>query len=353
MAQKIIWHLISNRWNSAITEYALSASRALEKLGYRNIFSPMLGSPAEKRAKDLNLETVSFHGFSLKNFPEIHKFSKTIECDAVLLYGGKETFLARFLGQKRLFRFLGQDLNKTLMRYPFLFSISYSHISKFILPNKILSEQITRLGSSKPQSCIYLGVEFLYSEQKSIKNEILILGRLDPVKGHKHALRFFSKMLEIWPQNVQAPQLHIIGEDANLSARELLSFAESLGLELNKNVLITNHRVPNVQERLSQSCLGLIPSVGSEHICRVAEEFLSLGTPIFVSGAGATEEALFAGAGVCYRNQEDEEIARQLKELVLKSIQEKPSDRRERAQQAREIFSLEAMGKNLEEFIFS
>ena len=50
MVSRIVWHLVSNRWNSAVTEFAISAARALEGLGYQNIISPKNQSPAHNLA---------------------------------------------------------------------------------------------------------------------------------------------------------------------------------------------------------------------------------------------------------------------------------------------------------------
>jgi hypothetical protein len=36
---RVVWILCSNRWNSAITEYALSAARALKLSGWSVFFS--------------------------------------------------------------------------------------------------------------------------------------------------------------------------------------------------------------------------------------------------------------------------------------------------------------------------
>ena len=62
-----IWHLISNRWNSAITEYSLSCTRSLLKETSLSVYSPMIGSPAQKRALKYGLDVRGFADFSLKS----------------------------------------------------------------------------------------------------------------------------------------------------------------------------------------------------------------------------------------------------------------------------------------------
>src|SRR5690606_765274 len=63
------WHLISNRWNSAITEYALNAARALSLKGADNLFSPLAGSPAEERAREYDLRVATFARFDPMSVP--------------------------------------------------------------------------------------------------------------------------------------------------------------------------------------------------------------------------------------------------------------------------------------------
>jgi len=352
MTQKKIWHLISNRWNSAITEYALSSARALNISGCSNVFTAMENSPADKRAKELGLETFPVKDFSWQTLGTLRNYAKNINADRILLYGGKETFLAKFLGKARYVRFFGQDLNTTLLRTPFLFSASYSHIYKFISPNDIISSDLQKKLSTQRIRRITLGLEAPTFKKlaRLDRSEFVVLGRLDPVKGHESILRIFAKTLKKWPEGHVRPKLHIIGEEANLSSNQVSQWIEELNL--NSHVLLTNKRVSDIQSVLHKACLGIVPSLGSEHICRVAEEFLLVGTPIFVSGAGATEEVLFSGAGQSYKGCDEEKAAQKLVECALQTLMEPESIREARANAARDLFSLETMGKNLKEFIF-
>lgn len=350
---KIIWHVISNRWNSAITEYALSSAKALEKRGYRSIFSAVLDSPAHQRAQKYQLETIPFDEFTIVAASNFVKNFKKIKPDSILLFGGPETALARFIGKQRAFRFFGHDLNKTLLKVPFLFSFSYSHISKFFVPNDKLKNQVQSICKKKIEK-ITLGLDInadIYPVQKN--NQIVILGRLDPVKGHARFLKIFKNLLDVFPSHKPKPVLHIIGQDANLDANEILRLIKELNLKLGSDVLLSNSRVNDIYSILKSAELGVISSLGSEQICRVAEEFLLLGTPVLVSGAGATEEVLFPGAGSSYKTLNDEEASREALSLILKIREENEIQKFNRINKAQSIFSLERMGEDLENFIFS
>ena len=355
MSQKTIWHLVSNRWNSAITEYALSSAKALAGRGYTSIFSALEGSSAKSRAKACGLETLSLPGFSLMQVPQLLKIERAIHADCVLLYGGQETFLSKFIGVKKQIRFFGQDLRTPFLRFPGFLS-SYSHIEKILVPNQIIAEQVRSCAIGKPCQRIILGLASLpwSSQNESARTfDLTILGRLDPIKGHEPFLHIFSLLCEQWPKALTRPLLHIVGEQANLSCEDLEAMALKHSLLIGKDLILTGERLPKVAPLLQQTGIGVIPSLGSEHICRVAEEFLLAGTPLFVSGAGATEEVLFPGAGETYRAKTASAAAEQLLHLVLRVRDESPSVRRDRAAYARSCFSLDRMGSELENFIFA
>src|SRR5690606_16517380 len=97
-----VWHLISNRWNSAITEYALSAARSLALCGVENLFSPIAASPAEKRAKQLDLDVRTFPGFNLSAVPLGRRIFNEYSPDVIVTYGGPESFLLHFLPKPQM-----------------------------------------------------------------------------------------------------------------------------------------------------------------------------------------------------------------------------------------------------------
>ncbi len=347
MKSKIIWHLISNRWNSAITEYALSTARALEIRSHKNIVTGIKGLAADNRSKELGVKTFAVEDFSLKTLKTLRDYAKKLNPDVIFLYGGNETFLAKFLQKKICVRFFGQELNT---RLSFLNAFSYSHVDRFLVPNSFLFKEVADLAINKPLKKVLLGLKTHSVKEEARNNEIILLGRLDAVKGHEIIIRIFSKMLKHFSN--EKPLLHIIGQDANLSADDIKLFAEKNNLKLGSDLILTNQRVHDIDQYLKNATMGLISSLGSEQICRVAEEFLLLGTPIFVSGAGATEEVLFKGAGETYKGLSEEEIALQWKDFFLRSVNECSEIREERASKAKELFSLESMGEALEDFIF-
>ncbi|MBI2603888.1 MAG: glycosyltransferase [Deltaproteobacteria bacterium] len=351
MADKTVWHLLSNRWNSAITEYALSAACAFETAGAHSIFSPLIGSPAEKRARGRGLETVPVESFSLASIPRLNTFLKERAPHKVFLYGGPETFLARFLHRKGLIRFYGQEVNSTIYRIPHFFEMSTRHLETLLVPNQVIFNRLNSLAPRRAVTKITLGLEVPKFRNQERNNEIVIVGRLDPVKGHERAIQIFAKLLSLRGQDRVRPCLHVVGQAANLSVEAVKSCAKRYGLKWGEEIKLTETRVHNIAELMSKASVGMISSLGSEQICRVAQEFLLVGTPVFVSGAGATEEVLFDGAGGSYRGENDENAAGKLGNLFDVSYEESSIVRQERSRQASERFSLEVMGRQLVDLI--
>ena len=351
MTDKTVWHLLSNRWNSAITEYALSSACAFETAGVHSVFSPLTGSPAEKRAREKGLETIPVESFSLPAFPRLNRLVNEIAPHKVFLYGGPETFLARFLHRKGLIRFYGQELNSAVYGIPYLFEMSTSHLDTLLVPNQIIFNRLKSLAPRRTLKKITLGLEVPKLRSQERNNDIVIVGRLDPVKGHERAIQIFAKLLRLWENDRVRPCLHIVGQAANLSVEAIRVSAKRCGLKWGQEIKLTESRVLNIAELMSKASVGMISSLGSEQICRVAQEFLLVGTPIFVSGAGATEEVLFDGAGKSYGDKNDDDAARQLGDLFTVSYEESPMVRQERARQARELFSLAVMGRQLVDLI--
>lgn len=354
-----VWHLISNRWNSAITEYALSAARATHLLGANTVFTSLASSPAETRAKKHELVVSSLPHFSLRHLGEFRRLASQVKPDLVVTYGGPESFLVRFLSEQKpkLWRFRGHDLVPSHGSRLNLMKTRFSHkvFDRIIVPSQFM--QVNFPISTPPVSVVPLGCDphrfHRTPQQGKVRNmEMLLLGRLDPVKGHREFFPVVKKIIQLW-QNQAAdlphPYLHIVGEPANLGVDELARIANNHGLREGVDFVLEGKRLPKVADLMSRAVLGVIPSLGSEVICRVGEEFLLCGTPVAVSGVGSLEEILFSeSAGVSYRGLSLDDSAQLIFNLLRKSFFETEDEKKNRARQALEEFSLQRMGQNFE-----
>lgn len=342
-----IWHLSSNRWNSAITEYAISAARALAGRGHETLFTPLEDSPAERRALALGLTTRSLPRFTGMQVGLARGIARDFEPDVLFTYGGPETFLARFLGV-RLVRVRGSDVDPEAVLEGPKQRLSHGHVAAVVTPSRVLAEKMSRVLPRVPVVPVTLGCDtekFHRVEAGALPAPVaVIFGRFDPVKGHAQFLRVWRRVKELVPGAL----LHIVGEPANVSVAHLEHYAREAALVLGRDVKITAARVGNVAALLSGATLGVVPSIGSEIIGRVAEEFLLCGTPVLVSGVGSLDEVLFdETAGASWRGLDEGATAELVSRWLLRSAEEGEDAKRARAASAHERFSLAAMGEAL------
>lgn len=353
------WHISSNRWNSAITEYAISAVVATKRMGHQVCFSPLAGSPAERRAKTLGIAIEAFSEFSWRTIPKFLSIQRALTPDFIFLYGGPETFQAKFANQGKRIRFRGSDLDLSL-RTRLFHHLSNRHVDAFVTPNFKIKAELNALGP-QPVYPIMLGIDserfrFTALDWESAQHqrpEILIVGRLDPIKGHAYLFEVFSLVLQGWDEAVKGPKplLHVLGEPANISKLQLISAMAVCGLHDGRDVKLTIARAQNLAQLMTKAAVGIIPSIGSEAICRVAQEFLLCGTPVFLSGVGGLPEVLFPGAGINYRYGKSDVtmVAELLTSLLEQSVRETSEARSNRAYEASNRFSFQAMAKRFDE----
>lgn len=139
----------------------------------------------------------------------------------------------------------------------------------------------------------------------------LVVGRFDPVKGHKSLIDAFgvSKFSGLH-------QLVFIGKSQNITAQELVNYARMNwhgnlkactnsrfcleSPDKSRRLFVIDEQYDGVSELMRKATFGVIPSTGSEVICRVAVEFLAHGTPLISSNIGALPEVLTGVPGLVY-----------------------------------------------------
>ncbi len=273
--------------------------------------------------------------------------------EVIVTYGGPEMMFTKILKAKSeasVWRFRGQELEATGFAFSARHRWAHAHVDRILTPSVRLADELERADAGAPVMPVVLGLDtkkFARPAGLTTRPEIVILGRFDPVKGHAAAFRMFKLMLAEWPHDLPRPLLHVVGEPANISVAHLNVSVAEAGLKLVDEVRITAARVTDVQTLLGSVALGLVPSLGSELICRVSEEFLLCGTPIGVSGVGSLGETLFDNAGFNYLGRTEVEAARLLGSWTQTSLREGEAAKLERAKAARELYSLEAMGEAL------
>ncbi len=349
-----IWILSSNRWNSAITEYALSMARSLKEGGHDVLFMPLCGSPAHTRAEQLGLTVVPLETFQLRPGVVRELRQRTIKHAPSLLItcGGLEQTLSLWIPNVRKLRFRGERFRSFSPFRKLVHKLSHHQVAGFLVPCVVLANELQSF-SEKPIHPIVIGLDDSYWRhlpKPSQRPTCLIFGRFDPIKGHREFMVLWKRILSQYAQRFSGevrPLLQIVGRNENLTKQDLLNAADALGIR--DDVEILEGHVQNPAELLSSAAIGIIPSLGSEVICRVAQEFLLCGTPILVSKAGALHEVLFESAGICSTLAEHD--IPEIVSFLHAAIAEDLFVRTERSQKAKQRFSFEVMRSQLEKIL--
>ncbi len=116
-----------------------------------------------------------------------------------------------------------------------------------------------------------------FRRRHGIKNDAVLVGvvaRLSPEKGHRFLLEAFARI----SADFSNARLVVAGPNAReQTAGDLKKLSH--GLRIPDRVIFTGE-VEDVREVMAELSLGLIPSLCSEAICRVALEYMTWGVPI-------------------------------------------------------------------------
>ena len=142
-----------------------------------------------------------------------------------------------------------------------------------------------------------------------------IVGRIRPVKGQRILLKSFVALRKRFPDIV----LLMLYRDTNETEAEWQGLLQDL-VESNllQSVYLYGYR-EDVLEIMRHTDIGVVSSVDSEVICRVAVEFFSVGTPVVAFPTGALPEIIHDGVtGRIAKDKSAEALAEAL-EWMLES----------------------------------
>jgi len=329
-------------------------ARSLKEGGHEVLFTPLWGSPAHTRATQLGLDVAPLASFQgrpgivgeLRQLAIKHAPSLLITC------GGLEQTLSLFLPGVQKWRFRGERFRSFSPFRKLVHKLSHHQVAGFIVPCDVLANELKSF-TEKPIYPVVIGLDASYwrpCPKPRERPRCLIFGRFDPIKGHREFMVLWKDLLSEYTRRFPGktrPLLQIVGRKENLTKEDLLLAASNL--QVLDDIEILEGHVQNPSDLLSSAAIGIIPSLGSEVICRVAQEFLLCGTPILVSKAGALHEVLFTSAGLC-SNLDQQDIP-DIVSFLHTAIDEDPSLKLERSQKAKQRFSFEVMRSHLEKIL--
>jgi glycosyltransferase involved in cell wall biosynthesis len=308
------------------------------------------------------LQTKPVKSFSVTEAGILRQIAGDFNPDAIITYGGPETFLSRWLGLStscKILRFRGQELPPTRYFLDLKQRFALRSIDVTLTPSKAMAQEMRGRRLHSHIESVLLGCDTERFHRVSPgepprsqgRPELVIFGRFDPVKGHREFMQIFADLLDQCPVTIPRPFLHIVGQAANLSGTDLLHAAAACGLR-QTDYRVTEERIENVSALMSRASIGVVSSLDSEVICRVAEEFLLCGTPVLVSGVGSLHEVLVdPSCGASYFDMSRSQAGEVIRSWAARSWSESEADKAARAALAKKHFSLEVMGDRLSQLI--
>lgn len=142
-----------------------------------------------------------------------------------------------------------------------------------------------------------------------------IVGRIRPVKGQRILLKSFAALRKRFPDIV----LLMLYRDTNETEAEWQGLLQDLAeSNLKQNVYLYGYR-EDVLEIMHHTDIGVVSSVDSEVICRVAVEFFSVGTPVVAFPTGALPEIIQDGVTGRITKDKSAEALAEILEWMLES----------------------------------
>jgi glycosyltransferase involved in cell wall biosynthesis len=173
-----------------------------------------------------------------------------------------------------------------------------------------------------------------------------IVGRLSPVKGHQYFIQAADDVLKQVPGVI----FIVCGGEAQISAGQLKDAVRAKNIEESFRFL---GRVKDVREIVSLFDMGVVSSVGSETICRVALEYMSMGKPVVGTRLNAIPEVVQHQVnGLVVEPKNQQELASALVEL-LRDKEKRKRFGEKSLSMVMEQFTLDAFAQKTEEVYLS
>ncbi len=333
-----ILQLINVRWYNACAYYAVTLSYALKRRGHKVIVAGDPKSPPVLEAEKLGLEVYGDLYLSytnpwmmVYNIKRIADLVKRENIHIINVHRGEAHLVAalyKYVFKKNipLIRTRGDmrpPKNNIFNRYlndsltDQIIVTAESLRGSYLQDLKIKEEKVSKIS---------VGIDEKFFSPRppnpGWKNRLNIgeddvivgmVGRLSPVKGHK----YFIQAAELVVKKTPRVKFIIAGDDAQITASELKEVVKKSNLE---NDFRFVGEVDDIREIISIFDVGVVASVGSETICRVASEYMAMGKPVVGTSVNAIPEVVQHGVNgfvVPLRNGEA------LGEAILKLLENK------------------------------
>lgn len=335
--------IVSNvRWWNAEAAYACAIAALLDKAGHSVTVMTCRHSDNEKRLKEFGLDLVTDISLNSKNpfqlfaaYQKLKKFlfEKRIELINAHLSEGFPLFVfavraLRIIDPTNPLPLIRTRGTVRLLRQNWLNRKMHRDWTDFhITPGKIVSERLINGANilSEKQKIIYYPIscpELSLKSKKDFRSEfrisdkakvLAVVGRIRPVKGQRILLHILSSLLIEFQDLV----LLIAYRDTSENEPEMQALKSDLmKLHLGEYVRLIPER-HDILALMEFVDAGIVSSVDSEVICRVAVEFFSVGTPVVAFPTGCLPEIIKHNFnGLLAKNHTHEALSSEIRKIL-------------------------------------
>ena len=328
-------------WWNAEAAYAAVIAKLLNEAGHRVIVLTRPGSDNEKKLRNLGLEVITEPDLNTQNpFKLIQSYfqlKNLLATENIQIVNAHRSegyplyaFAKRSLASFRLIRTRGAS-RKVKPHWPNQI-LHGKWTDAIIIPGKVVAERDLQgidLPENSPHLIHYpidipktslLETQDNYRKQFNIPENhqvLAVVGRIRQEKGHLLLAESFQLLLEDFPQTI----LLILYRDTPDDLPEMLELQNrirELGIE--DKVRFDSER-EDIHQLMAFADGGVVSSIDSEVICRVAVEFFSVRTPVAAMPTGCLPEIILEGVN---GSLADEPTALSLKKAMARMLDNLP-----------------------------
>jgi glycosyltransferase involved in cell wall biosynthesis len=281
-----ILHILDERWDSGLTQYGLSLATGQKERGYGVWVATRSHTFAHGEAVRRGLARTEFStARNLRQFVGretirlIHAHTGPGHLYGYLAAVGRNIGLVRSRGEAR---FLSRRPGQAVL---------YRRTDGVAAASRKIEEQYRALYPflGERLRVIYPGAEIPpLTPETPGPLRFALVGRLDPVKGHRIFLRALASIRD----QLTDQQFILAGEEKGILRSELRAMAVRLNVD---SWVRHEGRLPDVGFFMSQCHGGVVASMGSEALSRVTLEWMARGRPLVATTVGCLPELVHDG----------------------------------------------------------
>ncbi len=284
-----IMQIINIPWYSGLASYAEDMGIYSQKAGYDIDFAVVGESELIEKIQK-NFRTLSLYGRSPVNtFKSILKIRRSLNnTKFIFAHTGSSFFLgvaASLFKKTKVYRVRAErgKIKKNI------FNIILHKLAAGVIVPTIPIKKVFQKFGIKDRKIYYLppvvDSDNFYPQPLKKSNIVGIVGRLDKIKGHGVLI----ESLTLVKREIEEIKLIIAGNEEGVTEKKLMDKARRLGVAGNIRFMgkVKYGTIPAI---MAECRAGIIASLGSEAVSRVAVEWMACGRPVIASKVGCLEQ---------------------------------------------------------------